>query len=420
MNQSPSIASLAAALAKANLVIGPAAKASINQDFGSRYADIAATIEACKKPLAEHGISVLQPVSGGPLEYSITTMLLHESGEWMSEDLKFAALNGVHPTTGLVTSWSRYALRGILNIPCADDDGNGAMAKPDSRQQQRETAAKAHAQTPPAPIPPAQPDLIPTLTDESRPPVMLGDSWKKVICHVGETTKGKTVGELTRENWQYFGLEWQPKNKRDQIKNTKLINACNQALAANPAPETPAEAPATEVEPQLPPAKENPPEPPPVAEKPAMEWRSVVCTIGATKAVKNRTLGDIAISPRGEDPKVFDDGAGLLRMLIRDGVPFLKKKGEKATPAEKVLANAIAAAGAELNPFDNAEWLAEQKEDGLRAEISRRLTADGIDAERADAVFDSTYDKLAGCNEVQLRAIIGSWAKILPMMREGA
>ena len=65
MNQSESIAALAAALSKAQASITGALKDSANPFFKSKYADLASCWDACRKPLTDNGLAVIQTSEAG-------------------------------------------------------------------------------------------------------------------------------------------------------------------------------------------------------------------------------------------------------------------------------------------------------------------------------------------------------------------
>src|SRR5580658_10206251 len=80
MMTSQSITKIAAALLKAQREMGDATKGSKNPFFKSSYADLNSIREAVTPALNANGITVLQPIEHG----SVSTVLLHESGEWIS------------------------------------------------------------------------------------------------------------------------------------------------------------------------------------------------------------------------------------------------------------------------------------------------------------------------------------------------
>lgn len=126
---SSSLAALAAALAKAQGEMEGAAKASLNPHFKSRYADLASVWDACREPLSKHGLAVLQPVRADGPKVTITTILAHSSGEWISESLTMTATQNTPQGVGsAITYGRRYGLSAMVGIAPDDDDGNAASA----------------------------------------------------------------------------------------------------------------------------------------------------------------------------------------------------------------------------------------------------------------------------------------------------
>jgi hypothetical protein len=129
--RSPSIAALAAALAKAQGEMEGAAKGNVNPHFKSKYADLASVWDACRGPLSKHGLSILQPVrADGPM-VTVTTILAHSSGEWIEEALTMTASQNTPQGVGsAITYGRRYGLASMVGIAPEDDDGNAASAQP--------------------------------------------------------------------------------------------------------------------------------------------------------------------------------------------------------------------------------------------------------------------------------------------------
>lgn len=125
---SPSIVNLAESAVKMQAALERAVKGKKNPQFtGSKYADMAATVEASSDALAENGLCVLQfPVtSGGRVE--VTTRLLHESGEWMESTLTMTPEKGTPQALGSAITYARrYGWQSILGIAADDDDGSAA------------------------------------------------------------------------------------------------------------------------------------------------------------------------------------------------------------------------------------------------------------------------------------------------------
>ena len=134
MERSDNIASLATALAAAQGEIEDATKAGINPHFKSKYADLAAVRAVIRSPLAKHGLSIIQLPRAQNGVVEVDTMLLHKSGEYISETLRMpVAQSNAHGIGSAITYARRYGLMSILCLAADDDDGNGAVmseAKP--------------------------------------------------------------------------------------------------------------------------------------------------------------------------------------------------------------------------------------------------------------------------------------------------
>lgn len=146
MRQSPEIAKLAAALAKAQAKIQVAVAdetASIPLKSGGKYqyqyADLATVMDACRAALTSEGIAVVQVPSAaiemrpGPPPFSVarvtvTTRILHSSGEWIEDDLAMEAQNATPQAIGSAITYARrYALAPMVGVVVGeDDDGHAA------------------------------------------------------------------------------------------------------------------------------------------------------------------------------------------------------------------------------------------------------------------------------------------------------
>lgn len=140
MKKSDSIVELSKALTQAwkginnpkhNQKVTVRTKKGGQYDF--QYTDLTGILDEIKPHLSKNGISVLQNTftefAEGHLLVSVTTKLLHESGEWIeSKPLSFpVGENDIQTMGGLVTYMKRYSLSAMLGISTeADDDGNVA------------------------------------------------------------------------------------------------------------------------------------------------------------------------------------------------------------------------------------------------------------------------------------------------------
>lgn len=135
MNKSDTIIKISPAYLAAQKEIEAAVKGSTNPFFHSNYADLNSVMDACKKALNDHEISVLQPVMGEVVE----TILLHSSGEWLSSETKVinARPNDPQAQGSAITYARRYGLQSMVFIGAEDDDGESSKpqaAKPTQSQ----------------------------------------------------------------------------------------------------------------------------------------------------------------------------------------------------------------------------------------------------------------------------------------------
>lgn len=134
MKTSETIAKLATALLEAQKAITFAAKDAANLFFKSKYADLPTVIDAIKPALNAAGVVFIQTASPSePGTLSLTTRLIHTSGEWI-EDTATAPLvkNDPQGYGSAITYLRRYSLAAITGLyqddDDDDDDGNAASA----------------------------------------------------------------------------------------------------------------------------------------------------------------------------------------------------------------------------------------------------------------------------------------------------
>jgi hypothetical protein len=123
-------------------------KDASNPHFRNRYASLDTIVDEIRPILTKHGLSILQMPSGDGESFSLTTMLLHESGEWIeSPSLMMRPVKNDPQGIGSCTTYARrYSLCSFLSLNTGeDDDGNAATAPNKPRQQPQPT------NTPPKP-----------------------------------------------------------------------------------------------------------------------------------------------------------------------------------------------------------------------------------------------------------------------------
>lgn len=137
MNHSDEITALAGALAKAQGAMTDPKRTSENPYFKSSYADLGEVVKVSREPLSKNGLSVVQTVASNTEVVAVTTTLLHESGQWMSDTASFPLgdKTTIQQVGSVVTYLRRYSLMAILGLAPVDDDGNSGpeVEKPKER-----------------------------------------------------------------------------------------------------------------------------------------------------------------------------------------------------------------------------------------------------------------------------------------------
>lgn len=127
---STSFSELVTALAKAQGSMTGAVKDSENPFFKSKYADLAACWDACRKPLSENGLAIIQMPSVSYDCVVVTTMLTHASGEWFRSRLQVKPKDFSPQAIGVAITYARrYSLAPMVGLAQVDDDGEGAQPR---------------------------------------------------------------------------------------------------------------------------------------------------------------------------------------------------------------------------------------------------------------------------------------------------
>ena len=141
MQKSESIKHIAAALNKAQAEMSGAKKGANNPFFKSRYADMNSVVDAVRIPFCNNGLSYSQFPIMQDNKVGVETILMHESGEWMSDILVLPMVKQDPQAAGsAITYAKRYALQSIAGIPSEDDDGNAASSQKTPAKQSQQQA----------------------------------------------------------------------------------------------------------------------------------------------------------------------------------------------------------------------------------------------------------------------------------------
>jgi hypothetical protein len=115
---------IATALVKAQKAFGPALKTATNPHFRSRYADLAACVEAVMDGLNNNGIALVQQLTESDTGVIVETVFIHESGEMLNcGKLHVPAVKHDPQGYGSALTYARrYSLMAACGIAPEDDD----------------------------------------------------------------------------------------------------------------------------------------------------------------------------------------------------------------------------------------------------------------------------------------------------------
>ncbi len=131
MIHSDSLAKLAPALVAAQAEVTHAIKDSKNPHFGNTFASLNSVIDAVKPTFLKHGLVIIQIPGFTDGHLTLSTRLLHESGEWIEGDSGAPLAKDDPQGIGSATTYCRrYSLAAIAQIGQEDDDGNAASTAP--------------------------------------------------------------------------------------------------------------------------------------------------------------------------------------------------------------------------------------------------------------------------------------------------
>lgn len=167
--RSESIANLTVALSAAQEHMKPAARDAANPFHESKYATLGSVWDVARHPLADNGLALTQiPSATGP-QVTITTLLLHKSGEWLASDLTMTSASSSPQALGAAITYARrYSMMAMLGIAPEDDDAESAegrakgQTKATMKQAQQDIAVRklrdaGLTKAVPPPIPPPPP-----------------------------------------------------------------------------------------------------------------------------------------------------------------------------------------------------------------------------------------------------------------------
>lgn len=148
-NKSESIANLAKALVAFNAEMKIIEKDATNPHFKNQYASLDTIIDEVRPLLAKHKLSIMQFPGGDGEKFTLRSMLLHESGEWIeSEPITMKPVKNDPQGIGSCSTYARrYSLSAMLSLNTGEDDDGNDATQPMTIQRQNTSAPTQNAST---------------------------------------------------------------------------------------------------------------------------------------------------------------------------------------------------------------------------------------------------------------------------------
>ncbi|MGE5165318.1 MAG: ERF family protein [Sphingobacteriales bacterium] len=129
MMQSDNTAELNNALCKAQSALRSATFNKVNPHFKNKYADLAAVIDAIRKPLTDNGLSITQTTQMYDGQLVLLTTLRHCTGQWVCSEYPLP-MNATPQQLGSALTYAkRYSLSSMVCLAADDDDDAEATRK---------------------------------------------------------------------------------------------------------------------------------------------------------------------------------------------------------------------------------------------------------------------------------------------------
>lgn len=141
MEKSEKIDKFAAALVKAQNEMAGAKKDSDNPFFKSKYADLTSVWLAVKEALHNNGFCVVQSPISVDGRIGVTTLLMHESGQYVQDEFTLGVKKQNDPQAdgSSITYARRYSLAAFTGCCPEDDDANKAAGQGEKKPAKKPT-----------------------------------------------------------------------------------------------------------------------------------------------------------------------------------------------------------------------------------------------------------------------------------------
>lgn len=193
MKHSDSIKSLAGALVLFRSQLVQPIKDKTNPFLKNKYVPLEGVVEAVDKGIHGTGLTYTQSVSGGDKSITVTTVIMHESGEWLELDGLTLPMAKQDAQAGgsAITYARRYSLSAAFGITSdTDDDGDTASQRRDTNPTDSRRAKGAPLTQPAQRIQPNELIVLEQLVSDYAKQLGLEDAkaWAWILGHTKSHT----------------------------------------------------------------------------------------------------------------------------------------------------------------------------------------------------------------------------------------
>jgi hypothetical protein len=190
--------------------MNPAKKNATNPHFCSTYADLASLHDASRAALGKHGLAVVQlPGRRDDGTTTVTTMLMHASGEFIGDESGVRLSAETAQAAGSVISYlRRYAYAAVLGLSAEDDAGAAASQPVRRAERPAERPAPAELRVV-APV-----EASPTSSDRNDPPCPIcgGAMWDNRPKKASGVMNAKAPDFKCKDKGSCEGVIWPPRS----------------------------------------------------------------------------------------------------------------------------------------------------------------------------------------------------------------
>jgi hypothetical protein len=139
---SEQIDQLAEALIAIQAAVPAIPKDANNPFFKSKYADLPAVVETAAPIITQYGVAVIQTVGFDGEHDTLTNLVVHKSGQWVSDTMRLHLPKQDPQGQGSAITYARrYAYMASLGLVADEDDDGNAASKTRRRPQQKAAGA---------------------------------------------------------------------------------------------------------------------------------------------------------------------------------------------------------------------------------------------------------------------------------------